>query len=55
MKKYMVKTESGVIVYATNSMLKAIGWVIQNCKLIDAENDVFELANGEKIHYVINE
>ena len=54
-KKYTVKTENGVVVYATASMIKAIGWVIQNCNLIDAENDVFALPNGVKVEYVINE
>lgn len=54
MKKYMVRTESGTIVYATNSMIKAIGWVLQNCIQIDSENDIFALPNGQKIEYVIN-
>ena len=55
MKKYMVRTESGTIVYATNSMIKAIGWVLQNCVAIDTENDVFALPSGEKISYVVND
>ena len=54
-KKYMVRTENGVVVCATNSMLKAVAWVVQNCELIDAENDVFALPNGVKVEYVINE
>ena len=53
MKKYFVKTEDGVIVYATKSWIKAIGWVLQNCELVDAKNDIFALPNGKRIEYVV--
>lgn len=54
MKKYMVRTQEGTVCYATNSMVKAIGWVLQNCEQIDAKNDIFALPNGQIIEYVIN-
>ena len=55
MKRYFVITEDGTVVCATKSMIKAIGWVIQNCKIIDSENDIFELPNGKRVHYKIVE
>lgn len=55
MKKYFVMTEDGVAVYATKSMIKAIGWVLNNCKMIDSENDIFELPNGKRVFYKIAE
>ena len=38
MKKYFVITEDGTVVYSSKSMIKAIGWVLHNCK-VDSEND----------------
>lgn len=54
MKKYFVITEDGTVVYSSKSMIKAIGWVLHNCK-VDSENDIFELPNGKKVHYKIVE